>query len=180
MDLKSFDWSALKKLADPNLAGDLNSFLEQLPEKAGHSVLIAAGIAWACAAAAGLFTTIKVQQLTELRNTVAETQTLTPVVPKINDNPVSADEVKKFVEEMHKAYPDLQINANGSTIVITAGKTADYGQFREAVGHVQNGGSGWRVSLQKMCVGRECDKRFHLAASLSINKVSVDPSPVGG
>jgi hypothetical protein len=181
MDFKSFDWSSLKKLADPKMAGDLNAFLETLPEKAGHSVLIAAAIVWAAAAGAGLFTTLQIQQLTELRGKVKDAQALVPIVPKINDTPIAAADVQKFVEEAAKAYPDLSIQASESTIIITSTTTSHYGQFREAVGHVQNGGSGWRVSLQKLCVGRECDKQFQLAASLAINKVSVEnPVPSGG
>lgn len=180
MDLKSFDMSMLKKLMDPKLAGDINAFLEKLPDKAGHSILIAAGIAWVAAAAAGLFTTIKVQQLTELRNTVIEAQTLVPIVPKISDNPVSADQVKEFAEKAAKIYPDLQIQANGSSILVTSSNTAHYGQFREAIGYIQNGGSGWRVNLEKMCVGRECDKQYQLAISVNINKVSVDSTASGG
>ncbi|MBI1237692.1 MAG: hypothetical protein GC188_13525 [Alphaproteobacteria bacterium] len=181
MDFKSFDMGVLKKLADPKLAGDLNAFLEKMPERAGHTILIAAGIAWAVAAAASMFATIKVQQLTELRNSVKEAQALVPIVPKISDKPISPEEVKTFAEEAGKAYKDLNIVANGSSIIITAPSTSLYGQFREAVGHVQNGGSGWRVSLQKLCVGRECDKNAQLAASLTINKVSVEnPPPSGG
>lgn len=174
MDLKSLNLSAFKKLTDPKLAGDLNTYLENLPEKAGHTILIAAGIAWAVAAAAGLFTTIKLQQMTELRNTAKEASALVPVVPKISDSPISPDEVKRFAENASKAYKGLSISTNGSTLIITSNNTANYAQFREAIGHVQNGGNGWRVSLQKFCVGRECDRQFKLAASLSVNKVSVE------
>lgn len=174
MDIKSFDINFFKKLTDPKMAGDLNTYLENLPEKAGHTILVAAGIAWAVAAAAGLFTTIKVQQLTEYRNTVKEAQALVPVVPKISDRPIEEADVKRFAEEASKAYKDLRITANGSNLLITSASTAHYAQFREAIGHVQNGGNGWRVSLQKFCVGRECDRQFMLAASLSINRVSVE------
>ncbi len=180
VDLKSFDLAALKKLTDPKLAGDLNAFLEKVPEKAGHAVLIAAGIAWACAAASGLFTTIQVQKLTELRKTVSEAQALVPVVPKISDVPIDAEEVKAFVEKTAKTYDGLTIEANGSNVIITSSSTSNYGEFREAVGHVQNGGSGWRVTLQKLCVGRECDQSYQLAASLAINKVSVENPPAPG
>lgn len=180
MDFKSFDMNALKKLTDPKLAGDLNIFIENLPEKAGQTILIAAGIVWAVAAGAGLFTTVKVQQLTELRTKVKEATALVPIVPKINDNPVSEEEIKPFVENLAAAYKGLSIMSNGSSIVITSSTTSNYGQFREAVGHVQNGGSGWRVALQKFCVGRDCDAQFKLAASLSINKVTVESPPPAG
>ncbi len=183
MDFKSFDMSMLKKLTDPKLAGDMNIFLENLPDRVGHSVLIAAGIVWAAAAASGLFTTIKLQQLTELRNTVKEAAALVPVVPTISDVPIAEAEVKAFVEAAGKIYPGLTFQANGPTIIITSNTTANYGEFREAMGHVQNGGEGWRVALQKFCVGRDCDAQFKLAASLTINKVTVEvpqKTPAGG
>jgi hypothetical protein len=48
--LKSFDWRALQKYASPKAASDLNTFLEALPQNAGKTMLIIAGIAWAAAA----------------------------------------------------------------------------------------------------------------------------------
>lgn len=180
MDLKSFDMSMLKKLSDPKLAGDLNAYLEKIPERAGHTILIAAGIAWAIAAAAGLFTTMQVQQLTELRNAANEAKALVPVVPTISDNPVPEAEVKAFTEKSTKVYPNLKFDSNGSNIIITSNSTAHYAEFREAIGHVQNGGQGWRIGLQKLCVGRECDTQYQLAISLSVSKVSVDGTPPAG
>lgn len=179
MDLKSFDLSILKKLSDPKLAGDLNIYLENLPERAGQTILIAAGIAWAAAAASGLFATMQMQKLTELRNTTKEAQALVPVVPKISDNPIAESEIEAFIEKTEKSYPDLKFQKNGPSIIITSSTTANFGEFREAIGHVQNGGSGWRVALQKLCVGRECDAQYKLAVALSINKVSVESPQTG-
>lgn len=181
MDFKSFDIGALKKLADPKLAGDLNAYLEAMPEKAGHSILIAAGIVWAVAAAAGMFTTIKVQQLTELRNTVSEAKALVPPVPTIRDQAISSKEVGDFVAAISKIYKNVRITARDNTVTITSNNTRAYGEFREAVGHIQNGGNGWRVSLEKLCVGRECENRTQLAATLKVNKVSIqNPVQDGG
>jgi hypothetical protein len=98
---------------------------------------------------------------------------LKPYVPVIKDVAVSGDEVKEFVGKMSEIYKALSIKLSGPAIVITADNTASFGQFREAIGHVQNGGSGWRVNIDHLCVGRECDK-LPLAVSLKINKVSVD------
>ena len=181
MDFKSLNLAALKKLSDPKLAGDLNAYLEKIPERAGHTILIAAGIAWAVAAAAGLFTTIKIQQLTELRTMVHEAQALVPVVPVISDSPLSEAEVRAFAEKAEKIYTGLKFNVSGSSLTITSSTTANYAQFREAIGHVQNGGQGWRIALQKLCVGRECDTQYQLAVALSINKVAVEnPAQNGG
>lgn len=174
MDLKSFDWRSLRKYADPRAAEDLNVFLENLPKNAGQTVLIAAGIAWASAAGLGLFTSIEAKSLIELRTELREAKALTPVVPKIKDDPVSKAEVEGFVAGARKVYKGLDMKVNGSTLLITSRQTSNFGEFREAIGHVQNGGNGWRVTLDKLCVGRECDKQYKLAVALKINKISVE------
>lgn len=171
--VKSFDWRSLKKYTSPGASEDLNAFLEKLPTHAGQQILVIAGIAWAAAGAIGLYTTVEIQKFTEIRAKLQEAQALKPVVPAIKDVPVTPAEVKEFVDKMGEIYKGLSIKANGASILITATDTASFGQFREAVGHVQNGGSGWRVSIDRLCVGRECE-RVPLAAALKINKVSVD------
>lgn len=174
MDLKSFDLQSLKRLTSSEASADLNRFLEKLPQHAGHSVLIAAAIAWGIAAMAGLFTAIQTQKMTELRAELKETQALKPAVPKIKNVGIAKKDVENFVAQAKESYKGLDIKANGSTIIITGRSTRNFTEFREAIGHVQNGGAGWRVSLEKLCVGRECDKQYKLAASLKVNKVSVE------
>lgn len=171
--LKDFDWRSLKKYTSPKASEDLNSFLEKLPQNAGQTMLIIAGVAWAAAGAIGLYTTVQLQKLTEIRAELQEAEALKPKVPQIKDVAVNPAEVKKFVEQVQQIYGGLKISANGPSISITAQSTNVFGQFREAIGHVQNGGSGWRVSIDKFCVGRECDQ-YALSASLKINKVSVN------
>jgi hypothetical protein len=94
-------------------------------------------------------------------------------VPIIKDVPVNPKEVAEFVDKIKTIYTGLSIKENGASILVTAENTAAFGQFREAIGHIQNGGTGWRVSIDRLCVGRECE-RVPLAAALKINKVSVD------
>lgn len=173
MDLKSFDWRVLKKLLDPKASSDLNAFLEKLPQTAGQTILIAAGIAWASAAMLGLYTVVQTQELIQLRAELRSTEALRPVVPTISDVPVSAALVQSFAETMAATYRGLQIRPQGAGVSITSPTTTSFGEFREAIGHVQNGGSGWRVTVERLCVGRECD-RDKLAALLRINTVSVD------
>jgi len=174
MDFKSFNMGNFKKYLGTHSSADLNHFLENLPNNAGKTVLIAAAIAWGAAATAGLYTTIQAQGLTELRAELKETQALKPSVPKITDVAIPENEVKRFVEEAQKTYRGIELKSNRSVIIITAPSTSNFSEFREAIGHVQNGGNGWRVTLDKLCVGRECDKRNKLMASLSVNKVSVE------
>jgi hypothetical protein len=152
-----------------------------MPQHVGQTVLICAGIAWAMAGALGLYTSIQVRQLSELRADLAKAEALQPVVPQIKDSPVSTEEVAAFSEKFSELYEGLTVQVNGSTMTITAGQTSSYAMFREAVSHVQNGGSGWRVKLEKLCVGRECGDQHKLGISLGINKVSVEnPTPVSG
>lgn len=171
--LKSFDWRSLKKYASPKASEDLNAFLDKIPQNTNQTMLIVMGIVWGLAGATGLYTTVQLQNLTELRAELAEAKSLQPIVPKIVDKAVNPKQVSTFIEDMKKTYPGLYIKASGGAVTITAKNTGFYGQFREAIGHVQNGGSGWRVNIDRLCVGRECD-RAPLAAALKINKVSVD------
>lgn len=171
--LKSFDWRTLKKFASPQASEDLNKFLEKMPTNVGQTMLIIAASAWGVAGAAGLYATVQIQQLTELRAELEEAEALQPIVPRISDIPIPSNEVTAFVEKVKGIYRGIDIRASGSSVVLTAKSTADFGQWREAIGHVQNGGSGWRVNVDKLCVGRECGGSMPLAAALKINKVSV-------
>lgn len=173
MDFKSLDFRFLKKMMQPQAANDLNAFLERMPIMVGQQVLVAGGIAWAMAGALGLYTFVETGKMMELRKELRDTKALTPVVPKIKDIPVSSEEVAKFAKDMSDTYRGLAIKSQGSSLYITATDTSRFAEFREAIGHVQNGGQGWRVSIDRLCVGRECDKD-KLAALLKINKVSVE------
>lgn len=171
---KAINWKAVSgKYFTAQASEDLNKFLEQMPQNSGKTMLIIAGVAWATAGALGLFTTVQIQKLTELRAKLQEASALQPVVPVIKDVPVDAAEVKNFVDKIRETYGGLDIREQGSSIVITADSTGAFGQFREAIGHIQNGGSGWRVNIDRLCVGRECE-RNPLAAALKINKVTVE------
>lgn len=170
---KSFDWRSLKKYTSPQATEDLNAFLEKLPQNAGQTMLIIAGVVWAAAGALGLYTTLQLQTLTELRAELQESESLKPIVPVVKNVPVNKEDVAKFADQAKETYGALTVKANGSAILIEAERTGLFGQFREAIGHVQNGGSGWRVTVDRLCVGRECDRQ-PLAAALKINKVSVD------
>lgn len=173
MKFGKFDYRALNKYLNPKAADDLNAFLEKLPQNSNKTVLIVAGVIWACAAALGLFTTMKIQEFSRLSGENAEAQALLPRVPVLKDMPVDAAAIKTFVDELQKTYKGLEITGNATDIVIRAKATAQFGEFREAIGHVQNGGSGWRVNIDRLCVGKEC-QQYPLSASLKINKVSVE------
>jgi hypothetical protein len=165
--------SSVQRMFSAQSAEDFNAFLEKLPQTAGQAALIAAGIAWAFGAALGLFTTLQVQSMTTLRAELKEMKAVQPQVPKIKDSPVSPGELKTFVAGLNKFYPGLEIKQAGNGIQISAKTTSVFGSFREAIGHVQNGGVGWHVNVDKLCVGREC-KGVSLAILLKVNKATVD------
>lgn len=170
--LSSFDWHSLKKYTSPHAADDLNAFLEKLPQNTNQTLLVITGIAWAAAGACGLFTTLKMQEFTELRATIQEMEAVKPSVPTIANKAVSSQDVAVFVQRSEDIYKGLTFRAKGSVIKIEAKSTAQFGQFREAIGHIQNGGVGWRVNIESICVGRECGKK-PLEASLKINRIDV-------
>jgi hypothetical protein len=171
--LKSFNWRSLQKYTSPKAVEDMNVFLEKLPQHAGQTLLIMAAVAWAAAGASGLYVTIQMRELTKLRTDLQEAKAVKPMVPVIKEAPVPPQEITDFVDKMGEVYNGVSIKENGSSILITSAETIAFGQFREAIGHVQNGGSGWRVNIERLCVGRECDKQ-PLAAAFNLTKVSVD------
>lgn len=177
IDVKAFDIRKVQRYLSPQAMDDLNVFLEKLPQTAGHTVLMAAGIAWVAAAAAGLLATVQIKSLMEAKAKLAEAAALQPLVPRIEDTPVPKSDVEAFVKSMKDSYKNVDIKSNGPVIVISSKTTSAFAEFREALGHVQNGGSGWRVSIDKLCVGREC-QTHQLAASLKINKVSVKEAEI--
>ena len=171
--LKNFDWRSLSKYASPKAMNDFNDFIEELPQNTNKTLLTIVSVIWVSAAFLGLYTTVKMQEFAEISVSRDEATVLLPVVPKIQDKPVSPSDVKSFVDNLAGVYKGLEINANSSNIIIRARSTAQFGEFREAIGHVQNGGLGWRVDVERLCIGKEC-KQHPLAASLKINVVSVE------
>ncbi len=172
---KNFDPRSLNKLANANAAEDLNVFLEKMPQNTSQTILMVAGIVWMGAAAVGLFTVVQLQALTELRATLEEAEAVKPAVPKIVNKAVNTKDLKVFAERMKGIYSGLEIKSSGASITMAARSTSAFGQFREAIGHVQNGGNGWRVNIQRLCVGRECDGS-PLSTTLKINTISVKPN----
>jgi len=172
-NLKSFDWRSLKKYTSPQASADLNKFLEKLPQNTNQTMLGIMGVAWVCAAALGLYTTLQMQSFTELRTELQEMEAVRPVVPQLKNIAASANDVARFVKQTEKTYRNVKISAKKSSVVLEAKNTAFFGQFREAIGHVQNGGSGWKIEIDRLCVGREC-KGSHLSAILKVNKISVE------
>jgi hypothetical protein len=170
---KSFDWKSLQKFLDPEAANDFSRFMDKLPVDAGKGALIAAGIAWATVAAFGLFTVMQAKELTELKATLETTEAIKPLVPTITLEPVPNTELTKLVTTFKTTYPTLTTAASSGTFTIKSKQTADFAQFREAIGHVVNGGKGWKVTVDSMCVGREC-KEGGLSAGLKIQKLKID------
>ncbi len=173
MKLGQFNWGSMKRLASPQASQDLNHFLENLPSHTGNSVLIAAAVIWATAGGLGLYTFVQSRSLAELRAQLIETEAVKPNVPRVTNVAEDSANVEAFVDNAKESYDNLDMKANGSSIVINADDTRFFPQFREAIGHVQNGGRGWRVNIDQMCVGRECSKK-PLEIQLKVNRVSIE------
>lgn len=177
MASNSFDFRSLKKYLNPRATDDLNRFLEKVPQHAGHGVLIAAGIAWGMAAASGLFTMMQAKNLTELREKLQASEALKPVVPTLTRVAVPKEELKGMIDALKSVYPKMTINENAGKLTLQSKDTATYTEFREALGHVVNGGNGWKVGVESFCVGRECPQNA-LDAAIKVEKLKIDkPSP---
>ena len=171
-----FDFRKLQKYTSPQAFNDLNDFLESLPVRAGQGMLVAAGIAWAVAGAAIFYAIIHAGQVAELRSELMKAEALVPQVPKIVRNDVPGAQVKEFTGRVDKAYDNVKVVSSGNTIKVTSGNGRYFGAFREAVGHLFNGGSqseSWRIDVKSLCVGRECKPNF-LMGEFTVYKLGVD------
>lgn len=177
MKTKAFDIGVFNRYLSSQATDDLNRFLEKMPQNAGHGVLIAAGIAWGIAAAFGLFTMMQAKQMTELRAKLQEASALKPVVPTITYASVADGDLKTFVDGIKPVYSGLDINTAGGKVTIQANDTVAYAEFREALGHIANGGLNWKLDPENICVGRECMSKA-LNATIAVQKVVIDKPAV--
>jgi hypothetical protein len=168
-----FDMNTINKYFSAQSANDLNAFIESMPMRAGYGVLIAAGIAWLLAGLAVVYATTVAANVAEIRTELIKTEALKPLVPKISEVAVPDDEIEKFVEMTNPLYQNVNISHDKNAIKFNANSGRFFGAFREAINHAYNGGQGWRLSLQSLCVGRECEKQGFLSGEFTVNRITV-------
>ncbi len=174
--MSNFDFKQLNatinKYLSPQGMNDMNLFLEQMPMRAGYGVLIAGGVVWLIAGLAVVYATTVAKDVAGIRAELIKSEALKPVVPKLVKTPVPANQVTRFVERVNPLYKDVTINGSGGNIKVGASSGRYFGAFREAINHAYNGGQRWRLSLESLCVGRECEGGF-LQGSFSVNTLKV-------
>ncbi len=175
--MSKFDFQAINaaiaKYLSPQSASDMNRFLEEMPMRAGYGVLIAGGIAWFIGGLGIVYATTIAKNVAEIRAELIKSEALKPVVASLQRQPVPDDEVKAFVARTDALYRDVKMTAgSGSTISFSSADGRYFGQFREAINHAYNGGQRWRLSLESLCVGRECKGGF-LSGTFKVNTLNV-------
>jgi len=169
-----FDLALLKRYTSPHAYKDLDVFIEQLPMRAGNGIVVCGIAAWVIAGLCIVYVVMQANHVMGLRADILKAEALKPTVPVISQVPIDPAEIDTFTKAMTEFYPQLNfVNANGR-IEIRAPKTDFYGAFREAVGHMFNGGTGWRVNVEEMCVGRECKNGTALYGAFTIDRLRVD------
>lgn len=172
MDFQKLN-AQINRYLSPQGMGDLNKFLEQMPVRAGYGILIAGGIAWFVAGIAVVYATTLAKDVASIRAELVKSEALKPVVPQIVNTPVPDEEIKAFAEKVNPLYKDVNINMlQGGKITVSATSGQFFGAFREAINHAYNGGQGWRLALNSLCVGRECKGSF-LSGEFSVNRIKV-------
>lgn len=167
-----------KWLTNPKHTQDMQSFVENLPQQVGTTVLVIAGFAWGIAGLSILYGTVQSDKIAKLETELEQTNALTPPVPVVQNVSVDRESIEAFVEKASAEYEatGIKISEKNGKIEINGTTGRQYGVFREAVGHIQNGGPGWRVSVDELCVGRECatgkNKAF-LYGLFSVSRVNI-------
>ena len=167
-----FDINSLNKYLSPQGFGDINKFIEEMPMRAGYAACIIAGVVWFVAGLAVVYATTVAKDVAEIRAELVKSEALKPVVPQIQQTAVNAADITAFVARVNPLYKDVDITSTGNTITFRSSSGRYFGAFREAVNHAYNGGQGWRLSLQSLCVGRECKSGF-LSGQFTVNRLTV-------
>ena len=166
-------------LTNPKQTQDLQTFLENLPQKVGTTTLAIAGAVWLVAGIAILYGTTQTDKIAALKAEYQETNALTPPIPVIQNTLVDKASIQKFAEKAAAEYEKTGVKiaeVNGK-IEVRGNTGRQYGVFREAVGHIQNGGTGWRVSVDELCVGRDCQTekaRAFLYGLFSVSRINIE------
>lgn len=164
--------STIKRYLSPYTYRDINTFAQQLPEKAGQTSLLAGGLLWTIAAFALIFATVEAEKTAKIRAEILNQNAMTPQVPDIVKTAVQPILLETYAAKMEKQYPDLSITSDQSVVHISADDTKHFGKWREATSHLYNGGDGWRLSIEHLCVGRECDDQ-ELSVKFSVNTLKI-------
>jgi hypothetical protein len=170
------DIETVKRLMSPNTYKNLNGFLEEMPLRAGYAGLIAGVVSLLLACVSVMYVVVQAGGLMQLRADILKAEALKPTVPVIKKTPVGDDEIAAFVKKMTELYPQIAVTSPSSGNIEIRSKTTDkYGAFREAVGHLFNGGKGWRADVNALCVGRECkNNNDAVYGSFKIHRLRVD------
>jgi hypothetical protein len=166
----------IKRLMSPNAYKNLDVFLEQMPLRAGYAGLIAGVACLLLACVSVMYVVVQAGKLMHLRADILKAEALKPTVPVIAKSPVADEDIAAFIKKMTEFYPQLRFTAPADGNIEIRAKTTDkYGAFREAVGHVFNGGKGWRIDIKSMCVGRECkNNNDAVYGAFKIHRLRVD------
>lgn len=172
----NIDWQAIKRYTSPQAVKDFDAFLDALPLNVGYNALIAAGIAWIVAGATVFFTATEVGKVSSLRAEMAKVEALKPPIPIIQYIPVSVDALKPLEKRLSSTYKGINFTDTGGSVTVSAQDTDYFPQFLAVINTLQNGGKNWRVSIDQMCIGRDCPAA-KLVASLKVEMARVGEPP---
>lgn len=175
--LKEFDWRRLQRLTDPQMMKDLDEFLDNLPQRAGKNAIIVAAVIWVIAAI-GLFLLFNnTLSLRAIQKQLAIAEGTQIAVPQISYETVSPPILAPTLEKLRKIYPTLTFDIQSSgAIGVNAVNTRDFPAWRSAINDLAYGSPGWKISVQKLCAGRNC-KDQQLQASILVQDVNIHLPP---
>lgn len=173
------DMTQIKRWLSPAGYQGLDTFLETLPARVSHNILIAAGVAWAVAAALLLYANLQSTSYAELRTELLKTEAVKPLVPSIVENPVPAAEMTVKVDQMKKVFKDLAFTVNDGGIIVSVDDPKYYGAFLQSVYAIMALGEGYKVTMSELCEGGECKTKSSkpfLYAAFDVKKLEVKTS----
>lgn len=156
-DFGKIDWRVLQRYTSSQGIKDFDLFLDSLPINVGYNALIAAGMVWVIAGAAVLFASMQVEKVTSLRAEMIKVEALQPPIPQLVYSPVSQQEIETLGKKINETYPGINVSQSGEgRAIVSAQETGYFPQFMAAISTLENGGKNWRITLDEMCMGRDC------------------------
>jgi len=172
MDLKKINLATIQRYTSPQAVKDFDTFLDNLPVNVGYNALIAAGAICMLAAASVWFSSLELQKVSKLHADLTNVKALQPPVPVLKSVPVGDKILKPLGEKVAADFKGIVIATADGDVKVTAQDTDYFPQFLASISYIQRGGRNWKVSINELCVGRDC-KNSKLYADLKVSVVQI-------
>jgi len=171
INFRKFNLASLQRYTSPQAVKDLDSFLDALPINVGTNALIAACFTFLVAGVSVWFTAQELEKVSQLHEDLTNIKALQPPVPVLKEIPVDIKTLKPAGDKIASTFSGIKVVAGAGSVKISAQDSDYFPQFLAAISYLQRSGRNWKVSVNAMCLGRDC-KGPQLYADLKVSTIT--------